>query len=511
MRILTAREVREAEAQANAEGLSYYLMMENAGRGCAGRIAALADKKAPVVILCGKGKNGGDGFVIARYLFSYGYQVCVIRMFDEPSDELSEQMAEILQDGVTRLNYIAQRYDSLKAVESAGVLVDAVFGIGFRGTMPEYIAELFANYPKYPALKVAVDVPSGLSAQEPSCADCHRADVTLSMLCFKPEHVYMPWKAFCGKTEIVPIGFKPEERRGLCSFTEKEAAALLPARPFNSHKGTYGHALIVAGSRNMPGAAVIAAKGALTAGAGLVTLAFPDCCYAAVTSQLSECVMLPLETAGDGSVAAGNAEPLAEALEKYTAAAVGCGLTTSEDAFAVLETLVSRFTGTLIVDADGINLAASHTDIWEKAAGRLLITPHPAEMGRLTGLSAQEVNAAREKTALGFAGEHNVTVLLKGVNTVVASPDGRVYVNPTGSSALSRGGSGDLLTGIVAALAAQGMPPFEAACMGAYVHGLAGMAAEEAFTSYAATVGRILSRVPDAFSQIIAGSGKTGT
>ena len=506
MRILTAQEIREAEQKANDSGLSYYLMMENAGRGCAGKIAAAADRSGAVVILCGKGKNGGDGFVIARYLFSYGYRVCVIRMFDEPSDELSEQMAEILPEGVEQLNYVAQRFDSLKAIENAAILVDAIFGIGFHGALPESIAELFANFPKYSAKKIAVDVPSGLSVSEPACAGCYRADVTLSMLCFKPEHVYAPWNAWCGKTEIVPIGFRTEGKTGLCSFTEKEAAAALPPRPFNSHKGTYGHALIAAGSKNMPGAAVIAAKGALNAGAGLVTLAFPDCIYPAVTSQLTENIMLPLPTAQDGGFSSVGIPTLTERFDRYTAAAVGCGMTVSDEPEKVLEALVAGFPGTLVIDADGINLLARHMHILENASGRVILSPHPAEMARLTGLSVQEINAAREKTASDFAKAHNVVLLLKGVNTVIASPEGKICINPTGSSALSRGGSGDLLTGVIAALAAQGLGPFRAACMGAYLHGMAGRIAEQRYTSYAATVERIVGCLPDAFSQIMTGT-----
>ena len=505
-RVLSPNEIRAAEQHADANGLSYYLMMENAGRGCATKIAASADKDGPVVILCGKGKNGGDGFVIARYLHSSGYRVSVIRMFDEPSDELSEQMAEILPEGVARYNYIAQRYDSLKAIESAAVLVDAVFGIGFHGALPEYIAELFSHYPEYPAVKIAVDVPSGLSAENAACAGCYKADRTLSMLCFKAEHVYLPWKAYCGKTEIIPIGFRLDGGAGLCSFTEKEAASLLPARPFNSHKGTYGHALIVAGSRNMPGAAIIAARGALNAGAGLVTLAFPDGIYPAVTAQLTENIMLPLATGPDGSIAAGNADLLKERFGRYTAAAIGCGLTVADGPEKVLAETVASFPGTLVIDADGINLISRHMDILKNASGNVILTPHPAEMARLTGLTVPEINAAREKTAFDFAKAHNVTVLLKGVNTVIASPDGRVHINSTGSSALSRGGSGDLLTGVITALAAQGLSPFDAACMGAYLHGLAGMLAEQRFTSYAATVERIVSCLPDAFSRIMAGT-----
>ena len=505
-RILSAEEIRAAEQHADANGLSFYLMMENAGRGCAARIAAEADRNGLVTVLCGKGKNGGDGFVIARCLCSSGFRVCVIRMFDEPSDALSEQMAEILPEGVAQYNYIAQRYDSLKAIESAAVLVDAIFGIGFRGALPEYIAELFSHYPEYPAVKIAVDVPSGLSVGSAACAGCYRADRTLSMLCFKAEHVYLPWKAFCGKTEIVPIGFRLDDRSGLCSFTEKEAAAMLPVRPFYSHKGTCGHALIAAGSRNMPGAAIIAAKGALHTGAGLVTLAFPDCIYPAVTAHLTENIMLPLPAAQDGSFSSDGVAALTERFGRYTAAAVGCGMTVSDEPETILEALVSGFPGPLVIDADGINLISRHMDILKNASGNVILTPHPAEMGRLTGLSAQEVNAAREKTALAFAREHNVTVLLKGANTAVASPDGRIYVNPTGSPALSRGGSGDLLTGMIVSLAAQGLSPFDAACLGAYVHGLAGKLAEQKFTYYAATVERIIACLPDAFSQLTAGT-----
>ena len=502
MRILSPEEIRDAENKANEKGLSFYLMMENAGKGCAEKIAGLTDKSGSAVILCGKGKNGGDGFVIARYLHSYGYNVTVIRMFDEIAAPLAAQMASVLPNEITELNYLVNRFDSLKVISEADVIIDAVFGIGFSGSLPEYLGELFSNFASFKAVKFAVDIPSGLSVSVPGCRDCYKADYTLSMLCYKKEHIYMPWREYCGKTEIIPIGFEPDGAGILFSYTKEELRTVMPPRPYNSHKGTFGHALITAGSRRMPGAAIISAKGALCSGAGLVTLAFPDCCYNAVTSQLTENIMLPLETAADGSISKDDIGTIIDGMGKYTAIAAGCGMTTSSDTESVITTLIKKYPGTLIIDADGINVLARNINILKKANGNILITPHPAEMSRITGKSVKEINSDRVKTAENFAKEYGVTVLLKGVNTVVASPFGRIYINQTGSPALSRGGSGDLLTGIITSLAAQGEPAFEAACIGSYIHGLAGMIADRKFTSFASTVERITDCIPEAFLQI---------
>lgn len=506
MYIYTPEQIRTLEDKANAAGLSYAEMMINAGEGCAKKIIKHCADRRRIVILCGKGKNGGDGFVIANSLFKKNFEVSVIKMFDEDSDPLSLQMLAETNAEIPVISFQRDPETVKSAIDKAEIITDAVFGIGFSGRLPEPIAAFFDYIKTKKAQKFAVDIPSGLTCSDPeSIKTCFKADRTLSMLSLKREHILKPYSDYCGKISFIPIGFRPDLKSEF-SYSIKEVSKKLPVRPYDSNKGTFGHALIVAGSYNMPGAAVIAAKGALSCGTGLVTLAFPDCCYQAVTAQLSENIMLPLRTADDGTISAVNTEPLIKKLNNYSSVAIGCGMTTSNNAKDVLFGLIKNYPGTLIIDADGINIISGNIDILKEAVGHIIMTPHPAEMSRLTMNSVDVINSNREECARNLAREYNIILLLKGANTVVASPDGDIYINPTGCSALARGGSGDLLTGMIASLAAQGMKPFEAACTGAFIHGLAGEKAEQKYTAYGSTTSLISSCIPDALSHIIKGN-----
>lgn len=507
MYILTPEEIREQEEKADKSGLSYKKMMLNAGKGCAEKIIRLSDGRKKAVIVCGKGNNGGDGYVIASVLQMYNFDITVINTFGEPKGELAEVIYSMLKEKVRIVSLIHEPEAAYKAVNDTEIIVDAIFGIGFKGQMPEHIVPLIAvmNKKKH-AMKIAVDIPTGLTVNIPESTEtCFKADYTLSMLCLKKEQVYKPYSFCCGEVSVIPIGFEPESKSGLLSLLNSEIKDNLPERSYDANKGSLGHALIVAGSYKMPGAAILATKGALSTGAGLVTLAFPDCIYSAVTAQLNENVMMPLRTSDDGTIAQENITALINNPKKYASVAFGCGSTPSPSVSAVLTALIKNYPGTLIIDADGINLLAKNIDILKEAIGDIILTPHPGEMSRLNWNTVKEINSNRELTAEKFAQEFKVTVLLKGPNTVIAHPDGRMYINRTGCSALARGGSGDMLTGIIASLAANGMPPFEAACTGAYIHGLAGEIAEEKYTSYCATVQNILGCLPDAFLQILNG------
>lgn len=483
MLILKPEEIRAAEEKANENGLSYEEMMETAGRGCADFIIKKYPREKNAVILVGKGKNGGDGYVIARCLQNAGKTVSVIRLFSCPSDALSEKMRSRLPQGVRLLSYETQTADCLAALYNAQITVDAVFGIGFQGTLPPHIKEVFDRVNAIKTKRIAVDVPSGGYFQ---------ARHTLSMLCLKPAHVYKPAAFSCGEVHVIPIGFAPPApEKETVSYLKTEAFSALPPRPFDSHKGSFGHTLILGGCRTMPGAPVIAAKGALRAGSGLTTLSFPDVIYSAVTAQLTQSVFLPLLSAENGEISAENIPLLESVLPKFTAVVLGNGMGQSEDVKKITEFIIKNADCPVIADADGINAIAGNIDILNTRKSPLLLTPHPGEMGRLTGRSPAEINENREETALKFAADHGVYLLLKGANTVIASPEGKRYVNPTGSPALSRGGSGDLLAGMVGALISQGKSPFEALCLGAYFHGLAGERAEKKYGPYASTVDRI--------------------
>ncbi|MBR5409497.1 MAG: NAD(P)H-hydrate dehydratase [Clostridia bacterium] len=477
--LLSPAQIKVAEESANATGLSYEAMMEAAGRGCADFILSRysADKK--VVVLVGKGKNGGDGFVIARRLFEAGREVAVVRAFACLSDPLSERMRKRLPPGVpVGIGPEA----AIRLFADVGVIVDAVFGIGFAGELPPDVRKMLDAANEAKAARVAIDLPSGMA---------FRADVTLTMLCPKPAHVTKPGSYMCGEIRVVGIGFTPDPpAEPAYTLLPDTARAMLPARSFDANKGTFGNTLILAGAYRTPGAAVIAATGCLRAGSGLTTLAFPDVIYPAVTPQIPEAVLLPLKSDENGGVSAENIPELLEILPKFSSLVIGPGLGTGEGAVKTVSALLQAARCPVVLDADGINIAAAHMDMLN-GNGSLVLTPHPGEMARLIGSTAAEVNENREEIAREFAKEHNVTLLLKGANTLVTSPDGRLYVNPTGTPAMARGGSGDLLAGVIGALNSQGLKPFEAACLGAYFHGLAGNVAEKRFGPYASDVTRI--------------------
>ncbi len=504
MLILSPEEIRNAEAQANKNGLSYEDMMESAGMGCAEHILKKYPTAENIVILCGKGKNGGDGFVVARYLKEAEKSVSVVTCFNTPSDELSEINRKRI-DGTVNIydgSRITKKVISLLA--EADIIVDAVFGIGFKGELPESINEIFNICNSFDAVKIAIDIPSGLTAEKELPCTCFSADETLSMLCFKKEHILKPYSDLCGRVSIIPIGFC-YIGNGIQAKSRKEIKEMLPSRPFDSNKGSFGKAMIIGGCYNMPGAPVIAARGCLCAGAGLTALAFPDSIYSAVTASLTESIFIPLPSNEKGGFAKKAIPALLKRAEDFNTVAIGPGLSVTPDTEALVGAVIKSFTGKLIIDADGINIISRNIDILKESESDILLTPHPGEMSRLTGKTVAEINGDRINIASDFAKKYGVSVLLKGANTVIASPDGKVLINPTGSSALSRGGSGDLLTGIASAFAAQGLSVTDSAVLAAYVHGRAGEIAEKKYTSYSATVERITDCIPDALSEIIQG------
>lgn len=288
-------------------------------------------------------------------------------------------------------------------------------------------------------------------------------------------------------------------------LTEEYIKKILPARPDNSNKGTFGRALVAAGSRNMPGAAVIAVRGAVLSGAGLVELFYPDCADNAVKAQLTENIFSP-SASENGAFCRSSLRDFEKSAALCSAAAVGCGISVTPGSREFVSGALSAVKKPLVLDADALNIIAKDRTLFSVYEGdALLVTPHPGEMARLTGKSIAEINSSREKTALDFASSTGCFVLLKGSSTVIASPRGDVFVNTTGCSALARGGSGDMLTGMITAFLAQGLPPADALCAAAYIHGLAGDIAAERFSPFASSVENILTCIPEAFLSVLKG------
>lgn len=475
MKIYTEKQMRAAEKTAADAGMAYLRLMENAGSACYTEMKKRVGTDRKVVVLCGKGKNGGDGFVIARKLCEYGYSVAVLLVFGAPKDEDAAFMFSKLSGTDVKVFDLTRNDAPKRLIPEADVLVDAVFGIGFKGVANDALASLFHLVNESKCTVFSVDLPSGVECDSGAVAGaCICADYTLAISGGKLCHVLEPAASMCGKVVLTRIGVEEQYYKNApyyaYTFSEKEIAAAFPKRAQVSNKGDFGKVLCICGSRNYAGAAVLAVEGALRSGAGLVYAAFPDAAYAAVGAKLTESPLLPMPSDSEGRFAVSAIAPVLEAMQGMQAVVLGCGLGQSAGTQALVQAVLENAQCPVILDADGINLIADHIDCIRKASCRLYLTPHPGEMSRLLHCSIAEVQADRVCTASAFAAKNGVTLVLKGANTVVAGQNGRVYINTTGNSGLAKGGSGDFLAGLLGGFVAQGVQfPADTAV---YIHGL---------------------------------------
>jgi NAD(P)H-hydrate epimerase len=486
MKVLTAAAMQELDRRTIREaGIPGVALMENAGRAAAEVIATRFAGlfPGPVLILCGRGNNGGDGLVIARLLHAAGWDVRTVLLADRAAvgGDAATMLARHQQVGAD-LRDAPDEPRLAEACAAAGgcrLYVDALFGTGFAHAPQGVAASAITWLNRQEAPVVAIDLPSGVDASSGAIPGVAvRATLTVTFAFPKVGLVSYPGAGCAGEVITVPIGI-PEE---IASSAPAEvvlvdataAKAMLPSRPVDGHKGTFGHLLVVAGSTGKSGAAVMAATAGLRGGAGLVTLACPAGMQQVAACHSVEIMTAPLpEVAGAVSLQALD-ELLLLAGDKE-AVAVGPGLGTTDEAGALVRRFLRENALPAVVDADGLNALAGHLEVLAQRRGReTILTPHPGEMARLCGLSVAEVQADRVGAAGRFAREHGVVVLLKGARTVVACPDGRLYINSSGHPGMASGGMGDVLTGLVGGLLAQGLGAAAAAALGAYLHGLAG-------------------------------------
>ena len=471
--LFTAAETSSLEQIVNQGGLSYLQMMENAGRACCETLQAewgAAGKR--VGVLCGKGGNGGDGLALVRHLQTRGALPFAL-LTEEPTHRDAEEMYRRLGNApVYRLPMEQEELERL--LDDCDIIVDAVYGIGMRGELPENIRLLFEAAAKGPAQKAAVDIPSGVWGDDGGAAEgAFQADLTIALGCYKIGHFSLPGAGYCGKIVLRSFGEQEEDRQtaGALAFTgdARQCAALLPPRDPAGNKGTFGNVLNIAGSRGMSGAAILSTRGALRAGPGLVRLATAQSLLPIVGGALPEPVLMGLEENEQGQLCW--QDKLAPWVEKASAIAFGCGLRAGAQGGQTLERLLSLRRAPLVLDADGVNILAQWPELLDKIGSNCLVTPHPLEFSWLAGRPVAEIQANRVEAARRFAEKTGMIVLLKGSRTVVAEPGGRLFVNCTGNSGLAKGGAGDVLTGMIAGFAAQGTPLFEAAVLGCCLHG----------------------------------------
>lgn len=487
MKVLTGRQMKEFDAEAIKNySLPSLILMESAGRAV---VQALLERVQELgafhmVIVAGRGNNGGDGLCAARHLLSLGASVeaFVVGSPDKLSEETRIQ-AEILEGFGLEIRYLTEEGELgelEQALSRADVVIDALLGIGVKGPVRGLIKPVIERINQSDVFVVAVDAPSGVDADTGAVAGAAvEADLTVTLEHPKLGLLLYPGRGHAGEIVVSKIGY-PELLRqtfqsGLEWVDEGYVRARLPQRRAYSHKGDYGKVFILAGSRGLTGAAVMAAEAALRSGAGLVYMGYPESLSPIIESRLLEAVKLPLPES-DGALAEGALKPIQEFIAEIDidVLAVGPGLSRAKGVAALLKKLLPKVEVPLVIDADGLNALASPQGL--KVIRRLkapaVLTPHPGELSRLIGRKISEIEADRVGAARETAESLDVILVLKGVPTITALPSGEIFINSTGNSGLATGGSGDVLTGLIVGLIAQGMPPEEAAPAGAYLHGL---------------------------------------
>ena len=515
MRVLNAAQMREADRRTIEDvGIPSLVLMENAGRQVVAAMEAMYSDllERQVGVLCGRGNNGGDGFVIARTLVQRGVDVAVFvigsvtdvrgdaRTNLEILGRLGIQVVEVSDSQAWELH--------LSEVTDCTLIVDAIFGTGLSAPVSGYIESVFADVNASGIPVVAVDLPSGLSADTcDTIGDSIEAGLTVTLGAPKLPLVLPPAETRAGDIVIADIGIPGDVLESLDGphvdlLTRASMRELIAPRQPDSHKGDYGHVLIVAGSMGKTGAAHLSALGALRSGAGLVTVATPAPCLPIVAAMGPEYMTVPLHETPDGLHPDGVDHVIEMARDVL---ALGPGLGTAPGTREFVRQLVDRATMPLVIDADGLNAFAENPDHLNGREGRdVIITPHPGEMARLVGMSTDEVQASRLEIARNFAVAHHVFVVLKGHRTLIATPDDKVFINPTGNPGMATGGTGDILTGMIAAWLAQ-LLDAEAACrLAVYLHGLAGDLAEADEGEVAMTSADVAGHLGDAMLELTA-------
>jgi hydroxyethylthiazole kinase-like uncharacterized protein yjeF len=488
LKILTASQMHQLEKACAQIGLTTDVLMENAGKAVAEEVKRILGNidQRHILFLIGPGNNGGDGLVAARHLHDWGARVNVYLLGRRPAND--PKLKQVQERGISCVD--AAQDEGLNWLDgflaSADAIVDAVFGTGptrrFGGLIMMVLERVNRARKKHPRWRViAVDLPSGLNADSGAIDPATLyADYTITLGCPKPGLFNSLGAERAGKITVVDIGMSENliEEAASEYITDEWVKSVLPERPFQANKGSFGRVLAVAGSINYIGAAYLACSGALRVGAGLVTLATTARLQSILASKLTEVTYLPLPESRPGVISPEAARLIPQQFEHYNVLLLGCGLGQSQVAIrfirSILITKHRQALPALVLDADALNTLANTPRWWQLLTTDAILTPHPGEMARLTGMAVEEVQSDRVEVTKKYAEEWNKTVVLKGAYTVIASPAGQTRVSPIANPGLASAGTGDVLTGAIAGLVAQGLSLFDAAACGVYLHGGAG-------------------------------------
>ena len=522
MKIVTAQEMQLLDKRSIEEyGIPGLILMENAGlavlREMVRRYGPLAGKT--VTVIAGKGNNGGDGLVIARHLHQRGIRVIVFLLGQKEKvqgdarvnlliyEKIGGELRALPSPEAATPDIEALRF----AINQSDIIVDAIFGTGLTDIRLDQSGKIFLqvisliNDSAKPV--VAVDIPSGISSDTGEIlGTAVKADLTVTFGLPKRGHFLYPGASYRGKLKIVdigiPAGLVRETPCPVNLLVPQEIKEGLPYRPVDAHKGKFGHALVIAGSVGKTGAAAMAALSALRVGAGLVTLATPSSLNPIMEQKLTEAMTVPLPETTAQTLSLGAEKALLDLAHDKSVVIIGPGLSTHLETQELVRRLLSAFRLPIVLDADGINALIGHNDLLGHASAKIVFTPHPGELARLLGITSQKVQSDRLGISQSFARRNNLWLILKGAHTVLADPQGSLFINSTGNEGMATGGTGDVLAGILGGLISQGLDPLQASKVGIYLHGMAGDLAASQKGTMGMIAGDVIECIPLAIQKI---------
>ena len=500
-RIATAAQMRKSDSDCTEKaGIPGIVLMENAAQGCVSEIVKdFPDiSKKRVACFCGKGNNGGDGLAIARLLSRKGADVTVFLTHGDSYRGDAATNREIINHMDLNICHISDNTGDI--IHSYDIIVDAIFGTGMYGEVDDETFALINSINNSGKYVLSVDIPSGIAADTGEiCGTCVRATKTVTFAAYKQGMFLFPACDCTGKIIVHDICTPESILESINKFcTDADFVNRnLPKRENNSQKGDYGKVLIIGGKTGMTGAPTMAAEAALKMGAGLVTVGVCSSLNPIFETKLTEAMTYPLPEV-DGHLSADGAETIKKLIKKCDCVLFGPGAGTSEDIYVILKEIMENCSVPLIIDADGLNVLAKHTELLEKCSCSLIFTPHEVEMSRLCSLELSEITENRISVCASYAQENGVTLILKGHHTIVTASDGTQYINNTGNPGLATGGSGDVLAGMIAALAARGIKEEIAAAVAVYLHGKSGDLAAEKLGQDSIIATDIIKYLPDA-------------
>ncbi|MBZ4665373.1 NAD(P)H-hydrate dehydratase [Mahella sp.] len=512
MKAVTVQQMRSIDRIAiERYGIPGVVLMENAALAVVDRVMKRVQHHngRRIAVVCGGGNNGGDGLATARHLYQHGLNV-KIYLLTNPSKFNGDAAVNfnIIQGiGVPCMqlddeNALHEFYTDIKYVD---VIIDAIFGTGIKGEVTGLPADVIRAINESAGYVISVDMPSGINGDTGEVCGCAvTADQTVTFALPKIGQIIYPGKKYVGHLSIADISIPKAAINNVdinAAYITADDIAL-PVREADSHKGDYGHVLVVGGSVGFSGAPIMAAKAAMRSGAGMVTAVVPYGIYNAAAASVQEVMVKPVTDDGVGRISADALADILALAQKADVMIIGPGMQVYDEIFYVLRNIIDYIDIPIIVDADGLNAIAQQKDLLKNSKGNIILTPHPGEMSRLTGLPIGQIQCQRIDIARNFASQYNVVVVLKGAATVTACPDGRVYINSTGNAGMATAGSGDVLTGVIAAMANQCRCLDKASYIGVFIHGLAGDKAVEDKGMDGLVAGDIIEMIPTAIKYI---------